>query len=148
MRLEEEVRHHANKDGNPYATLLDAGFLLYEVRLIMHGFAWLLEAADLVEFVRKSIRDERTNTMTTINSNNTFENCLGKDFKKVDSDTIYRFCNLDYGVGQSTEIVGEFESDGADDDLFMTAVINDPDAILKQIASGDMIEVSTVAEIH
>ncbi len=142
MNIEKAVLHYANKNGNPYATLLDAGFLAYEVRLIMHGFTSCLDVGDLVKFVRRSIRDERLNTMNTV-KNDTFEQCQGKDFMREGSDIIYRFCHLSYGVGQRTEIVGEFDAEG-----FMTAFISDPDVIIGEIAKGEMVEVSEVAEIH
>ena len=144
MKIVDEVMYHANKKGNPHIALLDAGFLMWEVRLIMHGFASCLDVGDLVKFVSKSIRDERTNTMNTT-ANNTFEQCLGKEFKLKGSndDIVYRFSNLSYGVGQSIEIVGEYDAEG-----FMSAVISEPDEVIKQIASGELVEVSEVAEIH
>lgn len=74
--------------------------------------------------------------------NTTFENCLAKDFKKDDSDVIYRFCHLNYGAGQRIEIVGEIDSDGH---MF---AFNDPDSILDQIKKGDIVEVSEVADLH
>lgn len=79
--------------------------------------------------------------MTTVN--NTFDKCLGKDFTIEGSAVTYRFCNLSYGVGQSIEIVGEFDNEG-----LMTAVIRDPDVVIDQIAKGEMVEVSEVAELH
>ncbi len=59
MNLEKAVLHHANKSGTPVATLLDAGFVVWEVRLILNGFTRYLDMGELMNFVSNSIRDER-----------------------------------------------------------------------------------------
>lgn len=78
----------------------------------------------------------------TILKNSTFDQCLNKDFKKEGSDVIYRFCHLNYGVGQRIELVSEIDSEGH------VFAFNDTESILAEIKKGDIVEVSEVSNLH
>ena len=133
MSLGRMVACMAETKGEPMSVLIDNGFVAWEARLIMHGYGDVCDKHELINFVNK-LNDEKRNSIMS------FQNYLGREFIKNDTNVVHQFFRLNYQVARTNqpatiEMVGELDEEG------IIVAMRDADSVIAEILNGEFTEV-------